>query len=206
MKRFKINNIMNFELAEDISELLSTNKLDDAILLAETKLKEQVSTDFNKLLGQDLLHQTDKLVDFFSDFCESVISNLDLKAIYAEMNGFTINCDLWFLDLFAYDKVGGTDDTDWLADWEEGNSTTNSFPLTGYEELQKTYQDYMDNQKYKDSQIQAASDVAELLIVLRLQELVRAATEVAKNKNLFWATIPVFASAHDYYDTVYKAN
>jgi len=122
------------------------------------------------------------------------------------MNGFTINCDLWFLDLFAFDKVGGTDDTDWLADWEEGNSTINSFPLTGYEELQATYQVYMDNEKYKESKIQAASDVAELLIVLRLQELVREAVEAAKSNSLSWATIPVFASAHDYYDTVYKAN
>ncbi len=197
---------MNFELAENISGLLSDDKLDEAILLAEAKLKEQAPTDFNKLLGKNLLHQTDKLVAFFSDFYDTVNSNLDIKAIYAEMNGFTINCDLWFLDLFAYDKVGGTDDTDWLADWEEGNSTINSFPLTGYEELQATYQDYMDNQKYKDNKMQGASDVAELLIVLRLQELVRAATELAKSKNLFWATIPVFASAHDYYDTVYKVN
>ena len=197
---------MNFELADDISKLLADDKLDAAILLAETKLKEQVSTDFNKILGKPLLHQTNKLVDFFSDFYNAVNSNLNIKAVYAEMNGFTINCDLWFLDLFAFDKVGGTDDTDWLADWEEGNSTINSFPLTGYEELQATYQAYMDNEKYKDKKIQAASDVAELLIVLRLQELVRAATEVAKNKKLVWATVPVFASAHDYYDTVYKAN
>lgn len=175
-------------------------------MLAELKLKEQVSTDFNKLFGKKLLHQTNKLVDFFSDFYEDVNGNLNIKAIYVEMNDFTINCDLWFLDLFAYDKVGGTDDTDWLADWEEGNSTINSFPLTGYEELQATYQAYIDKEKYKDSKIQAASNVAELLIVLRLQELVRAATEVAKNKNLLWATIPVFVSAHDYYDIVYKAN
>lgn len=197
---------MNFKLAEDISGLLVDDKLDAAILLAETKLKEQVPTDFNKLLGKNLLHQTDKLVDFFSDFYDTVNVNLDIKAIYAEMNGFTINCDLWFLDLFAFDKVGGTDDTDWLADWEEGNSTINSFALTGYEELQATYQDYMDNEKYKDSKIKAASDVAELLIVLRLQELVKSATDTAKNKNLPWATIPVFASAHDYYDTVYRAD
>ncbi len=197
---------MNFELADDISTLLADDKLEAAILLAETKLKEQVPTDFNKLLGKILLHQTDKLVDFFSDFYDTVNDNLDIKAIYAEMNGFKINCNLWFLDLFAFDKVGGIDDTDWLADWEEGNSTINSFPLTGYEEIQATYQDYIDNEKYKDSNMQAASDVAELLIVLRLQELVRAATETAKHKKLSWATIPVFASAHDYYDTVYKAN
>ncbi|MEX6690880.1 hypothetical protein QTN47_25450 [Danxiaibacter flavus] len=197
---------MNFELSDNIRTLLKDDKLDEAILLAETKLKAQTPTDFNKLLGKNLLHQTDKLVDFFTDFHKKVKSNFDVRAIYGEMNGFTINCDLWFLDLFAYDKVGGVDDTDWLADWEEENSTDKSFPLTGFEDLQVTYQNYMDNEKYKDKEMKAASDVAELLIVLRFQELVRASTQVAERKGLPWATIPVFASAHDYYDTIYKAN
>ena len=197
---------MNFELADDIGKLLKDDNLDKAILLVETKLKELTPTDFNKLLGKNLLHQTDKLVDYFTDFHKKVKSNLDIKAIYGEMNSFTINCDLWFLDLFVYDKVGGLDDTDWLADWEEGNSTEERFPLTGYEELQKVYQDYQDNEKYSDSKIQAASDLAELLIMLRYQELIRAVTRTAKQKDLPWATIPVFATVHDNYDTVYKAS
>jgi len=197
---------MNFELADDISKLLADDKLDEAILLAEKKLKDLTSTEFTRLLGKHLLHQTDHLVNFFTDFYETTKHKLSIKAVYAEMNGFTINCDLWFLDLFAFDKVGGTDDVDWLSDWEEGNSTIKSFPLTGYEELQQIYQDYMDNQKYKDKKMQASSDVAELLIVLRLQELVKSAATKAKQKNLPWSTIPVFASAHDYYDLVYRVN
>lgn len=197
---------MNFELADDIGKLLKDDKLDEAILLAETRLKDQATTDFNKLFGKNLLHQTDKLVDYFTDFHKKVNSNLDIKAIYGEMNGFTINCDLWFLDLFAYDKVGGLDNTDWLADWEEGNSTEERFPLTGYEELQEVYQDYQDNEKYKDSKIAAASDVAELLIMLRYQELIRAVKTTAIQRNLPWVTIPVFATVHDNYDTVYKAS
>ncbi len=197
---------MNFEFSDNISKLLNEDKLNEAIIVAEKKLAEQVPTDFNKLSGKKLLHQTDELVIYFSSFYETIKNKLDIKAFYAEMNGFTINCDLWFLDLFAYNKVGGTDDTDWLADWEEGNSTFSSFPLTGYEELQAIYQDYADNGRYKDSLLNAASDAAEILIILRLQELVKAATISAKNKNLPWAVIPVFASAHDYYNIVYKAS
>ena len=59
---------MNFELSGAISNLLTEDKLDQAILLAETKLKEQTPTDFKKLLGKNLLHQTDKLVDFLNGF------------------------------------------------------------------------------------------------------------------------------------------
>src|SRR5262245_5542049 len=127
---------MNFELADTIGDLLDENKLDEAILLAENELRQQEPADFNRLLNRDLLHQVTLLVDFFSAFYARVKENLDVKAIYAEMNGFTINWDLWFLDLFAYDLAGETADTDWLADWEEGNSTKERFPLTGYEELQ----------------------------------------------------------------------
>lgn len=198
-------NRMNFELSNDIGTLLASGKLGEAILLAEAKLKEQTPSDFHQLLGKNLLHQTEKLSAYFADFYENVKHNLPVKAIYAEMNGFTINCDLWFLDLFAYDKVGGVDDTDWLADWEKGNSTKTSFPLTGYEALQVAYEDYMDNEKYKDIKMEAASDVAELLIVLRFQELISASVQTAGKKGLQWATIPVFASAHDYYDIVFKA-
>jgi hypothetical protein len=126
---------MDFEFAEEISNLLAEGKLDDAILLAEIKLKEQAPTEFQKLLGKNLLHQTHNLVDYFAEFHNKVQGRLDVKAIYAEMNGFTINCDLWFLNLFAFDHVGDTKDTDWLAYWKEGNSTIENFRLTGFEEL-----------------------------------------------------------------------
>jgi hypothetical protein len=61
------------------------------------------------------------------------------------------------------------------------------------------------NEKYKDIKMEAASDVAELLIVLRFQELISASVQTAGKKGLQWATIPVFASAHDHYDIVFKA-
>lgn len=109
---------MNFELLGEISLLIKEDKLDEAIVLTEKKLIECPPTAFNKLLGKNLLHETDRLVEYFSHFYNKVKDNLQINAMYAEMNGFTINYNLWFLHLFAYDKVGDTDDTDWLADWE----------------------------------------------------------------------------------------
>ena len=168
-------------------------------------MQQHSATNFNKLLGKNLLHQTNELVDYFSNFYDAIKSNLDINAIYVEMNEFTINWDLWFLELFAYDHIGEISDLDWLTDWEEGNSSDNIFPLTGFEDLQMAYQDYMDNEKYRNEKMERASNVAELLIILRLQELVRDAVQKAKQKNLPWATIPVFATAHDY-DMIYRIN
>lgn len=197
---------MNFDLAEDISSLLADNKMQEAIDLAELNLKEQPPNGFQQLLQKDLRGNTDKLVDFISNFYNKVKGRLSVKAIYAEMNGFTINYGLWYLDLFAYDEVGTMDDMDWLADWEKGNSTTNGFPIKGFEDLQATYKDYMENERYNDSKMEAASEVAELLIVLRFQELLRSAVQAAEKKGLAWCKIPIFASAHDYDDLTFQVN
>ncbi|MCX6148589.1 MAG: hypothetical protein NTW25_15250 [Candidatus Kapabacteria bacterium] len=197
---------MNFELIDEIGKLLKNDKLNEAIQLTEAKLREQIKSDFNKLLGKNLLHQTDLLVEYFNNFYDKVKDNLNIQAIYGEMNDFTINCDMWFLNLFAYDKLGELDDTEWLADWEDENASKNRFVLTGYEELQEAYQDYQDNAKYKVKEILEASDITEILIMLRYQELIKATKLIAKQKNLSWRRIPVFASVHDCYDTVYKAD
>lgn len=90
-----------------------------------------------------------------------------MEPLYCEMNGFTINPDLWFLDAFAYEKFGGTDDFDWLANW--GTSTQESFVLNEMEDLQAIYEDYMNNKKME------------------------------------WVNVPMFVTAHDCYDMVYRA-
>ena len=129
---------------------------------------------------------------------------MTVKAIYCEMNGFTINPDLWFVTLFAYDKFGGTNDYDWLADWEEENYSKESFVIQGYEDVQSVYESYMKKEKWKDKTESTASGICELLIVLRLQELMKATNKLGQQKGQRWTSIPVLVTAHDYDDMVYK--
>jgi len=196
---------MNFELTEKLSELLKVDKLTEAITLTEDKLRQETKTDFNKILGKDLLQLSDSLADYLDSFYKSVKGRMKIQALYCEMNGFTINPDLWFLDSFAYDKFGGTDDFDWLADWEPENSTQDSFVIKGYEDLQGTYEKFMKDEKWKDQKETSASDICELLIVLRLQELLKEAVKIARDRGMEWVNVPVFVTAHDYYDIVYRA-
>lgn len=198
---------MNFELAKKVSKFLSEDDLQGAIAMVETELKSQIRSDFDQLMGISLLKQKNKLARYISKFHKTVSGKMDVGAIYVEMNDFSINWDMWFVDAFAYAQFGGTDDLDWLGDWEEeGNATTTRFKIKGLEKLQKTWQTYSEQKQYKDKKMEAAADVAELLVVLRVQELVKAAVDRARQKGRSWTQATILVSAHDFDDIIYKVS
>jgi hypothetical protein len=195
---------MDFELTEKLGELLMQDKVDEAISTAEAKLRQHTKTDFNKILGRDLLNLRDDFADYIDEFYTKVNSRITVKAIYCEMNGFTINPDLWFVDLFAFDNFGGTEDFDWLADWEQENCSKQSFIISGYEDIQSVYESYMEKESWKNEVESTGHGICELLVVLRLQELMKATFKLGRQKGQRWTTVPVLVTAHDYYDMVYK--
>lgn len=207
---------MNFELADKLYALLESKKLDEAIAMAEQELKEIPTTEFHKILDKNLLHLTLELTKHINDFDKSTRDVLKKKqgfiknlfgsgkeispaAYYCEMNGFTINNDRWFIDLFSFENYSLTD-WDWLSDFYD--STANDLTIAGFEDIQKVFQDVHDNDRFEEPNILNAYQVCELLVILRLQELFR---EVYKTSNYDWSDIPMFVTAHDY-DLIYKAN
>jgi hypothetical protein len=194
---------MDFELADEVKKLVETNKIDKAIELAENELQKISVTDFHKVLGRDFLKLTDNLVEFITYFHKQASNEIEVKAMYSEMNGFTINYDLWFLDLFAFKTCEGIEDTDWLADYDF--SIDESIVLSGMEDIQAVYEDYMKNQKWSNENLENAMEVCEIIIVLRLQELFKSSIDKANQKQLEWCKIPIFATAHDY-EILYSTN
>jgi hypothetical protein len=194
---------MEFDLANEVKKLVETNKIETAIELAENELKKITVTDFHKVLGRDFLNFTDDLTEFITYFYTQAAKEIEVKAMYSEMNGFTINYDLWFLNLFAFKTCGGLDDTDWLADYEF--YIEEIMVLSGLEDIQAVYEDYMKNEKWSDENLKNAMEVCELIIVLRLQELFKKSINSATEKKLEWSKIPIFATAHDY-EILYSSN
>ena len=207
---------MNFELADKLTELLEVKKLDEAIELAESELRQIPKTDFHKIIGKDLKHLTNDLRVFIETFdretakvlkkkrgfLKSIFgpnSNVKPAAFYCEMNGFTINYDRWFIDLFSFENFE-TDDWDWLSDFYD--STAKDMTIAGFEELQATFQDVHENNRFDEPNIDKAYEVCELLVILRLQELFR---EAYKDNKSEWAIIPMFITAHDY-EMIYRVN
>lgn len=173
---------MNFELADKLYVLLESKKLDEAITLAEKELREIPKTNFHKILERNLLNQTPNLANYITDFDQSITAALNKKqdfletifgskkkyrpvAYYCEMNGFTINYDRWFIDLFSFEKFS-LKDSDWLSDFYD--STTNDLTITGFEDIQAVFQDVHENDRFSEPNIDKAYEVCELLVILRL--------------------------------------
>lgn len=214
---------MNFELADKLSEYLKNGELDTAIQIAEQELKQLPLSPFHKILDRNCLHMQPVLTGYLNDFYNEAMqfykrnktnfirsifkTNIKhtsiLKTIYCEMNGFTINYDRWFIDLFAYNEEGFFDDLDWISDFQY--SSSDSLTITGFEDLQLVYKDYMEKEKWKDKQLESCSDICEFLIIHRLQELFRKTFETAKSEDLPWSKIPTYITAHDY-DLVYRTS
>lgn len=192
---------MNNDLLEKLNNFVIQNQINEAIDATETALSKLPTTDFHVIIGKNMLHLKDELLAFVDSFYNQAIEKIDVKAIYSEMNGFTINYDLWYLDMFAYKQCEGLDDVDWLAYFNF--AADSMMTISGFEDLQKVFEDYMENEKYKDKALATACEACEYLIILRLQELFREVQTMAKNQNLVWHSIPIFTTAHDY-DLIYK--
>lgn len=207
---------MNFELADKLYGLLESNKLDEAIAIAEQELREIPITDFHKILGKNLLHLTSDLAKHINEFDKSTRQILKKKqgfiknlfgsekgikpaAYYCEMNGFTINYDRWYIDLFSFENYSLTD-WEWLSDFYD--STANDLTITGFEDIQKVFEDVHENNRFEESNIDKAYEVCELLVILRLQELFRATYKTNQGD---WDNIPMFVTAHDY-ELIYRVN
>jgi hypothetical protein len=195
---------MDFTLIDELNELLKIGKIEQAIEVTESKLRLQINSGFHKILGRDLLDMTEELSESLEKFHKSankyfksenikINGDKELKSIYCEMNGFTINCDLWFVCFFAFPFYNGMDDLDWTADFEF-DSFDEMTIIKGYEDLQIVYEE---NNEDDDNVQEEAYFLCEQLIILRLQQLFRNAYFESKKLNYEWTKIPVLVTAHD---------
>ena len=206
---------MNFDLADKLTRLLEQKQLENAIELAENELSKIPQTDFHRIIGKSITNQSNELKDYIEHFDKETtkvlngnksffgkLLNSESKkpaAYYCEMNGFTINYDRWFIDLFSFNKID-TNNWEWLCDFYD--SSSNDFKINGLEEIQKVFEDVHENKRFEDPNIDSAYEVCELIVILRLQELFK---ETYKNEEKEWSQIPMYITAHDY-EIIYKVN
>jgi hypothetical protein len=185
-----------------IQDLIQSGQIETAIRETETKLALLPSSGFHTLLGKDLLHLQGALTAYFSYFHTAMTEEeeLDIKALYLEMNSFTTQYDRWFLHLLAYDSLINRDNLDWLTDFSGESEKT--FTITGFEALQEANKQYMQTEGYRNDQLREACELQEFLVILRVQELVKQTIHANKGKAP-WADVPVFVGAHDYEDLIF---
>lgn len=199
---------MNTELSNIIEKYIKEDNLSKAISILEIELKKYPQTKFHIIENLDLLHLKQDLEIYIEHFIEKN-RKVDFKAIYCEINGFIINHDLWYLNFHAYDFIEPIGDSIpvWL-----GKSTVTSdyrtpFIITGYENLQDIFREYMDKELWEDSQLEKVADICSYLILLRLQELFKEAIKNGIFHNKKSGEIPILVTAHDYHHKfIYRIN
>ncbi|MDD5151399.1 MAG: hypothetical protein PHC28_13155 [Flavobacterium sp.] len=203
------------EFENRLNELIKIGEIGEAIQIAEDELNKIPSTSFHKIINRNLLHLTKELNDYINDFYKISKNHLEgngkgflnslfskkedtgktLKAIYCEMNGFTINYDLWFISLQGFSSCNDLDDIEWLGDSEYDYERY--LTISGFEDLQSVYKDYMNNERWDEENLETACELCAILITLRLEELFKELYTKSISKNIPWTEIPLFVTSHD---------
>jgi hypothetical protein len=150
---------------------------------------------------QILLHQSRDRAALLIDFYQNAAAaNINLPAIYPEMNGFAINPDEWFCHFFGYKKARDIWDLDWLSRWEA--ESDGYLVLHGLEPVQKVYAKYFRDEEHPLA-FEPAEEIATRLVTAHFMQLVSAAHKKAKRPCAGLRVLPVLATAHDW-DTVHQ--
>ncbi|NVO86403.1 hypothetical protein [Hymenobacter terrestris] len=170
---------MDFDLSDYFQGLLQEGKLREAIVQGEHQLNSLQKTYFHPLLGTSLLHQREEVAAWLNAFYQHVSQKMPVGALYVEMNAFDLNTEEWYLDGFAYEVAGTRDDAEWLTNWSADTATNEPFVLSGFEPLQEAFETYFDEEEGSEN-LEQAHDVAEMLVILRVQELLDEVHQAAK--------------------------
>lgn len=170
-------------LVEPLKPALKSGRLQEPYNFLVEKMRETGSNPFDIILEADFTNEPGEIAAVFDDFIDTACDADRIKLIYTEMNGFTINPDLWFFDPFGFSnaEVISTED---FGDFD-CYSDDHTIVLTGLEELQDVYA--------KEEGFRYERDLAAFLVISKFQRLMRASTQLMKRKDL-----PVFADGHDH--------
>jgi hypothetical protein len=131
---------------------------------------------------------------FFDEFAAK---QPGLAAIYTEMNGFTINPDLWFCDAFGFEEHGGIDGFDWLGEFGScsADGGGGSLVITGLEPVQALYAEK--SAGGAQPQDEETMRLVEALVIVKFQKMLQRSLPLMKELRC-----PLLASAHDYSEYV----
>ena len=152
----------------------------------EEQLRALPHSPFHIALELSITNEPAEAAAHFDDFFSAEAERFPIAAAYTEMNGFDINPDRWFCDLFAYVKDGGEIEHDWISDWQ--SEYFSDYTIYGLEQLQSVYANSLGDKRYRE-----ASYISSLLVVTRFQRFMENA--VRKMKLL---RFPLYVTAHDF--------
>ena len=152
---------------------------------------------FNGLIPANFTNSSSQIQNSIAEFISECNKAFRVKAIYLEMNGFDINPDRWYFDLFGYKSLPNEDGDvlDWLSDWQSPDFQ--EVTLTGFESIQKLYKRYNEknsnlNLDERNKDLDYNHELATLMVMAKFCKLI---DESLRNKQL---GLHVYATAHEF--------
>jgi hypothetical protein len=181
------------EYAKPLLPILRSGDLEQCERLISEKLAGLPRSPFHIVLDLSIETDPEAVGEWLDNFIRIQTERFTIKAVYVEMNGFCVNPDLWFFCAFAYEHYGGHDDYYyWLSNWQSEDS--GGAAIEGLEALQAVYA----SEAFRDKRFSDASDLTDLLVVVKFQDLIRRSSVYMQELHF-----PLLASAHEY-DFVYE--
>jgi hypothetical protein len=145
------------------------------------------ATPFHIVLDLSISNDPADAAAHFDRFFRAESARIPIAAAYTEMNGFDINPDRWYCDLFAYTADGGHDDYDWLSDWQ--SEQYQDYTINGLERLQSVYA----SKAFREKANRDASYMSSLMVVVKFHRFMQRAA--AQMEQLHF---PLYVTAHDF--------
>ena len=182
------------KMALRIIPWLQQGKIAEAEAQLTEWLRAKPASPFHVIAELDVTTSPGDCARFFDDFAAR---DPGLGAIYSEMNGFTINPDLWFCDAFGFVEHGGTDNFNWLGDFKSCGSDDGAgvLAITGLEPVQALYAARMAGGLERPDE--ETMRLVEALVIVKFQKLLQRSLPLMKQLKC-----PLLASAHDYEEFV----
>ena len=91
-----------FDIANELSPTVREGNTQIAVNRVAEALRTFPSSPFHKILDLDFTNRPEDIAAHFDNFLRLQKTNFKVGAVYTETNGFDINPDRWYFDLFAY--------------------------------------------------------------------------------------------------------
>lgn len=174
-------------LYEEIDPILRRGEPARCERIVAEKLAAMPLSPFHIAVDLSITNTPAEIAAYFDGFFAMEAGRFQIGAAYTEMNGFDINPDRWYFEPFAYAAYGGSDEYEWLSDWQ--SQTYDEMTVTGLEKLQEVYA----NEVFRDKRFRDAGIVASLLVVTKFQDLIRRSAPLMRRLRF-----PLLATAHDF--------
>lgn len=181
-------------LWQTVHDHFKNNDVPGAISLLEEFISSSDSQRFACVVGASFLNFPASVLGELNRFIETNEKQFDVKAAYIEMNGFDINYDRWYFDLFAYSRYSPQfDETEWLCEWQ--SPSWPDIELSGMASAQQAFAWYHE-QRIWESQpdFKPIYEATMLLVMAKFAGFIGSVLKAGR----LTKPIPVLVTAHGF--------